>query len=93
MTQQETMNRLRMSTTFPMLAQYSIGMPVNVLDQEEMKSGLSATLTQLMFALDEGKIHFDDDEDHAMLLGLMTLCMNYVFDGKLGETLVKQAIN
>ncbi len=46
-----------------------------------------------MDALDNGRIHFDDDHDKAMLMGLLVVVTDYVMDGNLKPAFKKAVIN
>ncbi|POZ52983.1 hypothetical protein [Methylovulum psychrotolerans] len=92
-TPQETFNKLMMSQTFTHLAHLAQSMPIDTNSPEDLKTAFSTCGIQLMDALDNGRIHFDDIEDKALLMGLLAVTVDYAMDGKLKGALVKASIN
>jgi len=77
----EIAQKLSISQTFVSLAQMSEGMPIDVNVREELAAGLSACLLQMILALDNDRITFKDEDDHAMFVGMLTVVADYIYGG------------
>jgi len=82
--------KITMSRTLERLYQLSQTLPTNVHNPDDLKEAFSTCGMDMINALDENRIHFDSDNDKAMLYGLLTVIVDYVMDGKL-KTSFKQA--
>lgn len=83
-------HELMMSRTVERLYQLSQTLPTDVHNPDDLKEAFSTCGMDVINALDENRIHFDSDNDKAMLYGLLTVIVDYVMDGKL-KTSFKQA--
>jgi len=82
----DEVKQLMMSQTMQRLAQLAQTLPTDTSDPDELKAAFSTCGIDLINALDNDRIHFDDDRDKAMFYGLLTVTVNYVLDGNLGRT-------
>ncbi|MDP1664996.1 MAG: hypothetical protein Q8L79_07695 [Methylobacter sp.] len=89
----ETLQKLMMSSTLMQLHQLSQTLPVNVHNHEDLLGAFATCSTEIIGALDAGRIHFDNDKDHAMLLGLLTVITDYAMDGRLKTAFGEEAIH
>lgn len=76
---------LQVSPTMSALATLAQGIPINVTDKEDLNSAICTTTVALIRAIDAGRIHFDRDEDAAMLHGLLLVALQIVFDGQFAQ--------
>lgn len=76
--------QLEMSPTWHLLAGMADGIPLDVTKLEDLKTALTSCSLDLIFALDAGRIQFDRDEEKALFIGLLTVAVQTVLDGKLG---------
>ena len=83
--QQQAAMDLMMSPTMSRLIQLAPAMPLDCRSPDDLKSGFCTATLDLVRALDDGRIHFDNEHDRAMLHGLMMVSMQYVFNGRFGE--------
>jgi hypothetical protein len=75
--------KLQMSPTLERLFHLSQGYPCDVTQPEDLRTALASCGIPLIYALDSNRIHFDSDEDKAMLYGLLTATTDYVMGGNL----------
>ena len=78
-----TAAKLQMSPTLERLYHLAIGCPCDVNNPDDLKAAFSTCSIDLINALDNKRIHFDNSEDKALFYGLLTVAMDYVMDGKL----------
>lgn len=80
---------LMLSPTMSRLCGAAIEIPAdlhaNVHDRESLKSALAAVSIELVHALDAERIHFDQDDDRAVLLGLLLVAFQVMFDGRFAK--------
>ena len=84
-TTEQAAHQLMMSQTFHRLAQLAQGMPTDVNKPDDLKAALATCVFDVVAALDDDKIHFDNDENKAMLYGLLAVCADYVMGGRLSK--------
>lgn len=72
---------IMMSKTFARLVDLSSSIPMQT--EEEMKIAFSTCLMEMVRALDNDRIHFDEINDKAIFHGLLTTALTYTFDGKV----------
>lgn len=78
-----------MSPTFQKLVNFSQNMTLDVNNEDDLKTMLSTSVIELCKALDDGRIHFDDNDDKGIFHGLLTVGLVQFFDGKVDAVLVK----
>ena len=82
-----------MSKTLERLYQLSQTIPTDIHNRDDLKGAFSTCGIELMDALDNDRIHFDSDEDKAMLFGLLMVTTDFVMDGKLKTSFKQATIN
>lgn len=87
-----SVHNLMMSQTMQRLAQLAETMPTDIDNQDDLKTAFSTCGVDLIDALDNGRIHFDNETDKAMLYALLTVTTDYVLDGRL-KTAGKARLN
>lgn len=75
--------KLCKSQTMEMIIKFSGNCPVDIHSRESMSTVLSTASIDLVDALDNKRITFKNPEDHAMLVGLLTVCMKYASNDQL----------
>ena len=93
MTDEQASQKIMMSPTFQKLAQLAPSMPMSTQNPESFKSMLSTCSIELADALDHGRIRFESDSDHAMLMGLLVAAVDYVLDGGLKSNTARASVN
>jgi hypothetical protein len=83
--QQAIIKTLMMSQAMQAILHFAQTFPVNTQNPDELKTVFSVAGVQLIDALDNNRITFTDDEDRALLYGLLTAIFDYNLDGKLKE--------
>jgi hypothetical protein len=78
-----TAAKLQMSPTLERLALLAKGCPCDVNKPDDLKAVLATCSLDLINALDNKRVHFDNDEDKALFYGLLTVTVDYAMDGKL----------
>ncbi|MDP2097559.1 MAG: hypothetical protein U1D70_16265 [Methylobacter sp.] len=76
-------HEMMMSPTLERLFHLAQGVPCDTNKPEELRAALAVAGNELIRALDNGRIHFDNDLDKAMLYGLLTVTTDFVMHGKL----------
>ncbi len=82
-----------MSPTLQQLHKLALSCPADVNNQEELQAAFSTTGLRLINALDNGRITFADEIDHAMFVALLTVTIDYVMDGKLKSSFKPASVN
>ena len=86
----EMAHEMMMSPTLERLFHLAQGVPCDSTKPEELRTALASCGNELIRALDNGRIHFDNEMDKAMLYGLLVVTTDVVMDGKL-KTAFRQA--
>jgi hypothetical protein len=85
--------KLQMSSTLSNLASMAQNVPFDTSKipamPDEIKSALATSTRQMIDALDNGRIHFDNREDRALFYGLLMVNMELLFEGKFARSAVK----
>jgi hypothetical protein len=94
MTEEQTqaVHELMISPTMSRLAELAQSMP-SVTNKDELKAAFSTTTMDLIRALDNERVHFDDWHDKAMLYGLLTVSVDFILDGRLKTGAVAARMN
>ena len=71
------------SPTIGLLAKYAEGMPLDVMNEEEFKTGITTCTVDIAKAIDNNRIQFSTDEDRAVMHGLLAICLSRCLDGKV----------
>lgn len=71
----ELAGKMMMSPTMQRLAQVASSMPLDPLNDDDLKTGLTTCMIDLADALDNNRIKFDRLEDKAMLHGLLAVAL------------------
>jgi len=87
----ENLHNLMMSETLKSLWLMSQTGITNVNSKEDLKTAFSTCSMELVVALDNNKIHFDNGEDKAIFYGLLTVLVDFVMDGNL-KNLFKESV-
>jgi len=82
---QRQVAELQMSPTMGLLCRFAQSMPIDPKDPEDIKTALTTATLDLVRALDAKRIHFEHDEDNAMLHGLLLVAMQVIFDGRFAD--------
>jgi hypothetical protein len=82
MTRPAEIDALECSRTFQRLARMSRSFPLNASDPEDLKAAIGVCLMHLVEAIDRDRIVFRDDEDSAMLHGLLLSSFEVLADGR-----------
>ena len=82
-----------MSPTLQKLYYFAQSSPADIHDKEDLQAAFSTTGLQLINALDNERITFADDIDRAMLLGLLTVVIDYTMDGNLKNSFKPASVN
>jgi hypothetical protein len=88
----DTLSEMIASPTMRSLAAMTLDCPIDLQDNEALKSALATTANQMIKALDNKRIEFDDPEDRAVFLGLLMASLEYVLDGRLKENVRRASI-
>ena len=80
--QLQAAHELMMSPTMQGLCTLAQTFPLNPQDRDDMKTGFCTSSMEIIRALDHNRIHFERQEDRAMLHGLLLVVMETVFDGR-----------
>jgi hypothetical protein len=80
--------KLMMSPTIQRLAAIGADMPLDPLNDDDLKTGLASCMFDLTDALDNNRIQFDHTHDKAMFYGLLSVALIRV----LGERPTAQAV-
>lgn len=91
MTEQEEI--MALSAAFDRIGKITLTVPVDVLNKEELGSALIVCCTDLLAALDNGRIKFTNDYDELLFHGLLALAGDIVMEGKLKEVFGKVTLN
>ncbi len=85
--------KLQMSSTLSNLASMSQNVPFDKSNipalPDGVKSALATSTRQMIDALDNERIHFDNREDRALFYGLLMVNMELLFEGKFANGVVK----
>lgn len=87
------LEQLMMSQTFEQLFKLAQTMPTDIHNKDDLMGAFSTCSTNLIDALDGDRIHFDQDEDKAMILALLTVITDYVMDGNLKSAFKNGTVN
>lgn len=90
---QDAQNKLLMSGTLMHLHQLAKTLPVDIHNHDDLLGAFATCSTEIIDALDAGRIHFENDRDQAMLLGLLTVVTDYVMDGRLKTMFSNMRVN
>jgi hypothetical protein len=82
-------HELMMSETLQRLSAMAWECPYDLADPAMRKSALAISSHALMRALDDARIQFTDEDDRAMLYGLLMAVMEVIFEGRFGAQAVK----
>lgn len=93
MTLNEQAHQLMMSPTLERLYQLAQTMPTDINNPDDLKGAFSTCSFDLIEALDNNRIHFDNELDKAMFYGLLTVTTDYVMDGKLKTAFTQATMN
>lgn len=74
---------LAMSKTLELLYHLSQKTPCVIATPDEFKTALATSSMDMVFALDNGKIHFDDEYTEAMFHAVLTMSVDFCMNGKL----------
>ena len=85
--------QMMMSQTLEQLFNLSQKMPVDIHNKDDLMVAFAACSTGLIEALDGDRIHFDQDEDKAMMFALLTVITDYVMDGNLKTAFKQGTVN
>jgi len=78
------------SRTIGMLAKYAEDMPLDVMNDDDFKSGISTCTIDIAKAIDNDRIQFSNDEDRAVLHGLLAICLSRCLDGKVTAQIISR---
>jgi hypothetical protein len=67
--------------------------PLNAADPEDLKTAISICLMRLVEAIDRNRIVFRDDEDCAMMHGLMLAGFEVLADGRFSAWTRSSTLN
>jgi hypothetical protein len=67
--------KIMMSPTMQRLAQLASSMPLDPLNDDDLKTGLTTCMMDVVDALDNNRIKFERDDDKAMLYGLLSVAL------------------
>ena len=84
---------MMMSQTLEQLFNLSQRMPTDIHNKDDLMGAFAACSTGLIEALDGDRIHFDQDEDKAMMFALLTVITDYVMDGNLKTAFKQGTVN
>ncbi|MGZ8173621.1 MULTISPECIES: hypothetical protein [Methylobacter] len=70
--------KLLLSPTIAQLHRLSQKALVDIRSHDELHDALATFSAEIIFALDEGRLHFTLEEDKAVLIGLLTVVVDYV---------------
>ena len=84
---------LMMSKTLERLFQLSQNMPGDIRNPEDLKSAFATCSVDLVIALDNDRIHFDNGEDKAVFYGLLAVVVDYCMNGQLKHAFKKATLN
>lgn len=93
MTLNEQAHQLMMSPTLERLYQLAQTMPTDINNPDYLKGAFSTCGFDLIEALDNNRIHFDNELDKAMFYGLLTVTTDCVMDGKLKTAFTQVTMN
>lgn len=79
----EQAQQLMMSPTLEGLFKLAQKLPTDTNNPEELRAALAVAGNALINALDNDRIHFDNDLDKGMLYGLLVVTTDFVMEGKL----------
>lgn len=82
MTRPVEIDALECSRTFQRLARMSHSFPLDATDADDLKTATTVCLLHLVEAIDRDRITFRDDEDCAMLHGLLLVSFEVLADGR-----------
>jgi len=93
MTPEETtaMHELMLSPTMGRIATLAKGFPLDPTDKDDIRTAMTTASMDMIRALDAERIHFDQDEDRAMLFGLLVTVMEVIFEGRFASHVVESA--
>ena len=84
--------KLQMSPTLSNLGRMAKEMPFDISNipalPEGVKSALATSTRQMIDALDNNRVHFDNREDRALFYGLLMVNMELLFEGRFASGLV-----
>lgn len=90
---EEKAQQMMMSPTLERLYQMALGIPCNVHDSSDLKTAFATCGAELINALDNGRIHFDNMEDKAAFYGLLAVTTDYVMAGRLRTAFTEAIMN
>jgi hypothetical protein len=85
--------KLLMSGTLAQLHQLSRTLPVDVHNRSDLKAAFATSSLGLIEALDNERIHFNNEVDKAMLYALLAVTLDFVLGGELRTALATSAIH
>lgn len=91
--QENAAHEMMMSPTLERLFQLSQSMQLDMTKPDDLKTALATCGHEVIRALDNNKIHFDDMESKAMFYGLLTATTDYVMDGNLKSSFKRASVN
>lgn len=71
----ELAGKIMMSPTMQRLAELASGMPLDPLNDDDLKTGLTTCMIDIVDALDNNRIKFEVDDDKAMFYGLLSVVL------------------
>ncbi|MEI6147229.1 MAG: hypothetical protein WCP66_12480 [Methylococcales bacterium] len=86
------LQELMMSDTLKNLWAMSLTGITDVNSKEDLKTAFSTCSMELIAALDNNRIRFNNTDDKAIFYGLLTVLVDFVMDGNL-KALFKEAIS
>lgn len=89
----EIHQKLMLSGTLVQLYELAQTLPINVNNRDDVKAAFSACAIDLITAMDEGRIQFNQELDRATFLALLTMAVDVVLDGRLKTAFTKVTIN
>ncbi|QVL50777.1 MAG: hypothetical protein KFB96_10445 [Thiocapsa sp.] len=93
MTRPPEIDALEGSLTFQRLARMSHTFPLDATDAEDLKTAITVCVLHLVDAIDRNRIVFRDDEDNAMLHGLLLASFETLADGRFSSWTRSATVN
>jgi hypothetical protein len=81
------------SMAFDRIGKITLSNPIDVLNKDERNGALIACCTDLVAALDNGRITFSSNYDELIFHGLLAIAGDIVMEGRLKEVFGKVTLN
>lgn len=85
--------QMAVSAAFNYIGRITLAVPVDVLNIPERNTALSLCCTELVSALDKGRIQFETIYDEAFFHGLLALAGDIIMEGKLKDVFGTVTLN